>query len=156
MPGQKIEIALQVTNKGVGHAFPAGTIDSNESWLEITARDSNNVVFYEQGQNDTNNEISDLTVTFGATFLDKFGNKTDRRNSTTEAVAIMDKHLIEPGVSNQINYTIDIPLETKMPIMINAKLNWRKYSPSFLRWVFDDREIPEIPITVISETNITL
>ena len=154
--GELMEIKLELRNIGVGHNFPAGTIDSNQAWLEVTATSSNNITIFESGIIDSNGEIPTGTISYGATFLDSNGNLTDRRNSTTEAVSIQDQRLIKPGKSDNVYYSIKIPSEAKLPITVNAKLNWRKYSPKFMHWVFDNRKIPEIPITVISEVNVVI
>src|SRR6185295_16774611 len=40
--GETVEIDVVVRNLGVGHTFPAGTLDSNEAWIEFTAFHSMN------------------------------------------------------------------------------------------------------------------
>jgi len=155
-PGDQIELALQVKNTGVGHNFPAGTVDSNEAWLEITVNDAEKNTLFNNGALDSNGEISSDSITFGATLVDQYGNKTDRRNSTSEAVSVKEQRLIKPGSSKQVYYTFTVPDTATLPITINAQLNWRKYSPSFARWVFEGREIPELPITVMAQTQVIL
>ena len=154
--GDNVDLALQVQNTGVGHNFPAGTIDSNESWLELTVTDSLNRTIFNSGGLDSDGEITADSIKFGATLVDSHGNKLDRRNSTSEAVAIQQLQVIPPGAIRQFSYSFTLPDSAVLPITVNAKLNWRKYSPSFAQWVFAGRPIPEVPITVMTEAQVTM
>ena len=153
---ENIEIKVDVLNKGVGHNFPAGTVDSNQAWLELTATDSKELTFFESGKLDASGEYSSDTISYGTNYLDSKGNLTDRRNSTTEAISILDQRLIEAGKTDTAYYSLTIPANVTLPITLNVKLNWRKYSPYFVNWVFDNRKIPAIPVTVIDEIDLIL
>ena len=155
-PYDKLEIAIKVRNSGVGHTFPGGTVDSNEAWLEVRVLDANKKIIFTGGQLDQDGELRADSTTFGATFVDRYGNPTDRRTATTHAVAIQQERLIKPGGSQVVYYAFDIPPETQPPLSVNVKLNWRKYSPKFIEWVFDGRPVPELPVTVIAQTSASL
>lgn len=133
-------------NTSVGHNFPAGTVDSNEAWLEIMVSDANNYTFFSSGQLDANNEISKDSITFGATLVDRHGNETDRRNSTTDAVAIQWQRIIKSGSSQQVYYSFHIPETPILPIHIHVKLNWHKYSPKFAQWVLKGAGFLNFPL----------
>ncbi|VAW99338.1 hypothetical protein MNBD_GAMMA21-2737 [hydrothermal vent metagenome] len=152
----QIELAVRISNVGVGHTFPAGTVDSNEAWLEFIALDSNAQVVHHSGGLDDNKEIIEGSHLFKATFVDAVGNKTDRRNTTTEAVTKAASSVIESGTSTIVYEMLTIPANAVFPIELKVKLNWRKYNPAFVQWVYDGRTVPELPITIIAQSSIQL
>lgn len=152
--GDILLLEIKVSNTGVGHTFPGGTIDSNQAWLEIRVSDATGENIFVSGHLDKYGLVNDDAKFFGATFVDLSENVTDRSTTTTDAIAVREQRLIPPGDSKLVYYSFSIPKYAKFPISIEAKLNWRKYSPKFMHWVFDGRDFPELPVTVIDKTHL--
>ncbi len=151
-----VELKLSIFNKAVGHHFPAGTADSNQAWLSLVCVDAEGHVIAQQGNIDTDNRLPDDAVRFGVTFVDAEGNPTNRRTTTTRAVALQDSFLIPPRRSREVQLGFALPPEFQAPLKVKIKLNWRKYDPKFIDWVFDGRPTPPQPITTITELEFEL
>ena len=145
-----LKLDIRVTSRDIGHAFPAGTADSNQAWLEILAQDRNGAAIAHQGALDADRRIDKDAVTFGIDYANADGAQTDRRNTTTQAVSILRDTRLGPGERRRLNIAVPLPPDLLYPLTIEARLNWRKYAPELIAWVFEGRPAPEIPITVMS------
>jgi len=143
---------ITVKNSGVGHRFPGGTMDSNQAWLRLTYRDNMGATLYSYGSLDDNENIPAESIRFGATYLNKDGDITDRRNSTTESVKEELNTTLAPGEERTYELTFSLEDIAGGTVLLNLDLLWRKYEPEFIEWVFEGKQIPEIPITTISST----
>lgn len=155
-PGDSIEIAVHVINQGVGHQFPTGTVDSNEAWISLVAKDRIGSLLVSQASIKDSDPLPDDAVRFGTWYVDADGNPTDRRNTTTKAVAVSKNTTIPKGAMRTVYFDFTIPDEALFPMTISLNLNWRKYNPEFLEWVFDGREVPVIPIIVMANLDVVI
>ncbi len=154
--GDHVEVALEVRSVRVGHQFPTGTVDSNEAWLSAIVTDAMAHPIAALGQLDENNLIPDGAIRFGTRFVDAAGNFTDRRNTTTDAVSIADNTVIPIRGSRTVFVNFTIPVDASPPFAVQFTLNWRKYSPAFIAWVFDGRETPPLPVTTLASLRLSL
>ena len=145
-----LNLDLILNSQDIGHAFPAGTADSNQAWLEIIVRDAQGNIVAHQGGLDAERRIDPDAVTFGIDYADAGGAKTDRRTTTTEAVAILRDTRLGPGERRRLRISIELTASPTYPLTVEAKLNWRKYAPDLIAWVFAGRDAPDIPVTVMS------
>lgn len=151
-----LELRLAVINRGVGHHFPAGTADSNEAWLALQVIDADGQLLANQGQLDARGQLPLEALRFAAHFVDKAGAPTSRRTTTTRAVKLQESNLIAAGGQRELMLVIPLPNRFRAPLTINLVLNWRKYDPEFINWVFEGRQIPELPVTRMAELTVTL
>lgn len=151
-----VELKLSIFNKAVGHHFPAGTADSNQAWLSLVCEDAEGRVISQQGNLDIDSRIPEDAVRFGVTFVDAEGKPTNRRTTTTRAVALKNSFLIAPKETREVQLGFTLPSEFQAPLKVKIKLNWRKYDPKFIDWVFDGRSTPQQPITTITELEFEL
>ena len=151
LPGDDIELKIAVQNKAVGHHFPAATVDSNEAWLSLVGKSASGEIVFKYGVLDARESLPLNTIRFGAKFIDKHGNITDRRSTTTRAVAIKAQRLIPSGKTITVTMKTNVPQSTILPLQLELRLNWRKYDPQFIDWVFDGRPTPALPITTIAK-----
>lgn len=148
--GDNIEIILKATNTGVGHNFPGGTADSNEAWISMEIFDATGQRIFASGVVDEHTELPADAKKFMTTFIDGLGNVTNRRNSTTDAVAIHSENVIAPFMSKLLEYRFKVPADAPLPLRVEATLNWRKYNPGFVDWVFEGKGRHPAPITPIA------
>lgn len=154
--GDQVEIAVEVHNARAGHQFPTGTVDSNETWLSAVVTDASARSLTALGQLDAQGLIPADAIRFGTRYVDVFGNVTDRRNTTTDAVSIADDTVIPIRGRRTIFVKFTIPTDAVPPFTIDFTLNWRKYSPAFIDWVFDGRETLPLPVTTLARLHLTL
>lgn len=149
-PGDAVEVALEVRNLRAGHQFPTGTVDSNEAWLSVAVMDAKARFVASMGQLDGQSLLPKDAVRFGTRFVDAQGNPTDRRNTTTDAVSIAENTAIPIRGSRTVFVKFALPVDSAPPFVVDFALNWRKYSPAFIAWVFDGRKTPALPITKLA------
>jgi len=154
--GDTIEIAVEVRNTRAGHQFPTGTVDSNEAWLSVVAADAQGRPLAALGQLDGQGLLPQDAIRFGTRFVDAAGNPTDRRNTTTDAVSIADSTVVPIRGSRTVFVHFTIPADAAPPFTVDFALNWRKYSPAFIAWVFDGRETSPLPITRLASLRLGL
>ncbi len=67
-----LTLDVEISSKNIGHAFPAGTADSNQAWLAIEISDSQGQVIATQGALDEKKRISDDAMRFGIEYIDAY------------------------------------------------------------------------------------
>lgn len=155
--GHDFQISLELRNRGVGHDFPAGTNDSNQAWLEVSATDSSGRTVYHSGAIAPGGDPDEAAYALRAVYADAKGRLVDRRTATTDAVTRVATTVLSPGESTEVKYAITLDEQTRFPVRVDARLNWRKFSAAFLRSVFDGAEPPpQIPLTIIDEVSIEI
>jgi hypothetical protein len=55
-----------------------------------------------------------------------------------------------------VPYAIRLDEQTRFPVKVDARLNWRKFSTAVLRSVFDAAEPPQAPLTIIDEVSVEI
>ncbi len=123
--GEKAVINVAVSNIGVGHNFPGGTIDINQAWLEFSVMDSEDNVVFQSGHVDENNYVDKEAHFYHSIAIDRFGNhvwKHDLFNMVGESF----RRVIKPGASDIVEYSFTIPSWAKSPLTIT----WKKGRPT--------------------------
>ena len=154
-PGKSYLLEVVVRTTGVGHQLTQGTVDSNELWLEITARAGERKLAV-SGDLGDDGAVDPEAYFLNAFLLDRNGERISRRNAQDIFVALYD-HQIPPGAASVVRYRLDIPADVDGPVTIDAKLNYRKFDTRYVRYVEGDRFTKNtLPITVMAEDAITL
>ena len=145
---RNIDVTYVVRNVGVGHAFPAGTSESNQAWLAIRVTDAVGKLVFEQ---------DDPTAgAFRKEFVDRWGRTTDRRNTATEAVAVRASSTLSPGQARAISYRFRTTAGAVFPLTITVKMNWRKYPANLLAWLSPGSPALVAPVVVLDSVATTL
>jgi tetratricopeptide (TPR) repeat protein len=135
-PAGDFELHVVVRNKGVGHAFPGGTVDSNEVWLQVTAED-------ESGKK----VLDDAGHVYKALFLDEKGGTIDKRNPQDIRAKVFAR-TIGPSKSDMARYHLALTGKTK----VTARLFYRKFTKQYT----DYAGTPEVPPVLVAERSLTL
>ncbi len=163
--GEPAEIQVVVRNQGVGHTFPGGTLDSNESWIHFTvseaaAAGAPSKPLFESGGIDPETKRIDRDAHFyRVLFVDEQGREADRRNPHDFRAAVHLK-VIGPSTSDVVRYSMTVPPELAgRKLAVKATLRWRKFSPDYtaFSWkaTMKGRTPPELPITDIASSTAT-
>ena len=159
----RIELHAVVRNLGVGHTFPSGTNDSNESWIEVTATGAGGT--YRAGALDADGHVIANTRIFNAVQVNRDGQRIDKRNAH-EMVAVVYAAVIPPSASDLSRYSI--PLlelgDLSQGATIKVRLLWRKFNRTYTEFAFKANrpgfakfsETPELPISEIGAVALTV
>jgi Flp pilus assembly protein TadD len=171
--GETVEFQVVVRNLGVGHTFPGGTLDSNESWIEFTAGwwgapdhgaptpvpggpppDDSGQLFA-SGLIDPKTKYVDRDAHFyRVVFVDEKGDECDRRNPQDFRAAVHAK-VIGPGTADLVRYRVTVPQDVAGKFLwVKAVLKWRKFMQHYTEFAWTNtmqgRPLPELPITDIA------
>ena len=164
-------IVASISNEGVGHRFPTGTVDMHEVWVELVVHDADGRAVLESGLVDPRTHYVDPQSTqYRSVPLGKDGAWLYRRDMWKLAsFQILPEHgeRLEPG---QFGYdtvgarrdffnltarrfmrtvwpgtseeeTFALPA-ARYPLQVTARLRHRKSNQKFTDWVFDPRPLP--------------
>lgn len=160
--GERVEVQVVVRNKGVGHTFPGGTLDSNEAWIHfrLTDADDPGTVFFESGAIDPETlHLDKWAHQYRALFVDEEGNVADERNPH-QFRAPVHVRVIGPGTADLVRYVFTVPEGLAgRRVQADATLRWRKFTRGYTeftwRMVYPGQEPPELPITDIASGSAT-
>ncbi len=162
MAGSQAVFDIVVRNRGVGHAFPGGTIDSNQAWLEVSLFDSENRLLVASGGLDAAGVLDSDAHVFGAMFVDSTGAVIDRRNPQDQRATVF-KNVVGPGSADVAHYRLSLPSRPGR-YELRARLLWRKFNRGYSVFVHaavpeafpGAQEAPRLPVTVIASDSIAL
>lgn len=140
-PGQVVVVDVVVRNRYVGHRFPAATLDLWDVWLEFTVTDSTGKTIFSSGHLVDQGEVDPRAHFFRNRPLDRHGKRTDKSNRF-DTVTILYDSSVPPGQAEVVHYQFRAPEGVRGPLTLRARLNHRKYTPYFARWVFGGKPAP--------------
>ncbi len=136
--GEEVRVDVVVRTRGVGHQFPAGTIDAFDIWLELKATDENGRVIFWSGMieaEDENGPVDEGAHFYRAYMLDEHGNLINKRNAWATRT-ILYANTIPPGAADTVHYRLFIPPDCGDSIHLHAKLNYRKFNWWHTQWAY--------------------
>ncbi|GGW96847.1 multiheme c-type cytochrome [Alteromonas halophila] len=141
--GELARIQLVVTNQGVGHNFPGGTIDINEAWVELTVTDASGARVYVSGEIQPGGDVDPSAYFYRSLPVDRQGKlvwKHDLFNRIGESF----KRVIPAGESDIVTYEFRVPAWAKTPLTVTGRLRYRKLNNRYASWALANHDI-EIP-----------
>ena len=143
--GEDPRIDVVVRTRGVGHRFPAGTIDAFDIWLEVKATDENGKIVFWNGRiaaPDGNGPIDPSAHFYRGYMLDAHGNLINKRNAWA-ARTVLYSNTIPPGAADTVRYRLEIPPDSSKMLTLEAKLNYRKFNWWHTQWAYAGVRDPE-------------
>lgn len=137
-------IRLVVSNTGVGHDFPGGTIDINEAWIEFRVMDAEGRTVFASGLVDEKGFVDPDAYFYRALPVDKQGKlvwKHDLFNMAGESF----RRVIKAGESDIVGYDFKVPAWAKSPLTVTASLKYRKLNKRYSSWALKDKDF-DLPI----------
>jgi tetratricopeptide (TPR) repeat protein len=154
-PGEVVQVDVVVRNLAVGHTFPGGTNDSNEGWIDFAAAAAGKEVF-RSGALLANKHVDPAAHFYQAVIVDRNGERIAQRNAADIYTPVY-ANVIRPSTSDIARYRFRVPTQLDgKSIELNAALLWRKFNRTFTEFVFEGKPIPDLPITTIGDSKITL
>jgi tetratricopeptide (TPR) repeat protein len=142
-PGSTVRMDVVVRTRKIGHAFPGGTFDSFDVWLELQGRDANGRVIFWSGrvEDDGKGPVEPGAHFYRAYLLDAEGNPINKRNAW-QARSVLYVRAIPPGAADVAHYRVRIPEDAVGPLTFTARLNYRKFSHYYTQFSYAGQPAP--------------
>ncbi len=138
-PGERYLLETVIRTVRLGHHFTQGTADSNEVWLDVTVTSGDRVIGRSGGRSPENNEVDKWAHYVNAFVIDREGNRINRRNPQNIFVPLYNNQ-IPPGAGQAVHYLLEVPEDVDEPIVVDVKLQFRKFDTEYMALVHDDPE----------------
>jgi hypothetical protein len=132
---ETLGLEVRTTNYRIGHAYPAGSLDLREVWLEVIVRDADGRVLLHRGALGPDGEVDPEAARLGGRELDAAGDPI-RHHRTLDIARTADLRVIEPGHTVVDRFAVELPPGTRRPLQVEAAWLQRRANPRFQRWVF--------------------
>src|SRR6266404_5061009 len=142
-----IEVVLRTLK--LGHPFTQGTVDSNEVWVDATAKSAGKVLGQSGGLG-AHKEVDPWAHFVNVYMLDRDGHRVDRRNPQ-DIFTPLYNHQIPPGAAQVVHYELNVPDGQSMPLTLEVKLQYRKFDTLYMNYVFDTNYTKGSPFTVTND-----
>jgi tetratricopeptide (TPR) repeat protein len=153
-PGKPYLVEVVVRTLGLGHPFSQGTVDSNEIWVELIAKQGDKIVGRSGGIGD-DGTVDPYAHFINVYMLDRDGKRIDRRNPQDIFVPLYNKQ-IPPGAGQVVHFSLDVPPAANAPITLEARVNYRKFDRTFRDYIFGPGKGPELPVVVMAKDEVRL
>lgn len=156
-PGQTYLVEVVVRTLGLGHHFSQGTVDSNEIWVDFQASSAGRLLAHSGGfpEGADRGPVDPWSHFINVLMLDKDGNRINRRNPQDIFTPLYDKQ-IPPGAGQVVHYRLDVPADITAPILLKARVRYRKFDHEYLRLIYKDQPVPTLPIVDLCNDEVTL
>ncbi len=128
-PGDRVIFDVAIKNVGAGHRFPAGTLDAQDTWVEVKVLDARGRLVASAGDAHEKGEplFTPGTHVLRAVLLDGAGKPVLARE-TDQFRATVVNHTIAPRDAELVEYALDVPPNVALPLRFVAKLRHRARS----------------------------
>ena len=86
--------------------------------------------------------------------VDRDGYRIDQRNAE-DIFAPLYNNQIPPGAADVVHYRLDVPPDVTEPITMVVRLNYRKFDTVYMKHVFGDDYVNELPIMEMATDSVT-
>ncbi len=135
---EKASLNITVSNVGVGHNFPGGTIDINEAWIELMITDAQGAKVFTSGALNENGEVDESPYFYRSMPVDRTG-KDVWRHDLFNMIGDRYRNSIPPGAADVANFTFEVPAWAVSPLQVSATLNYRKLNKRYTAWALENK-----------------
>lgn len=149
-PGETLNVQLVLTNKKVGHSFPTGPLNVIRVWIELDVRDHAGREIFQSGGLDAGNHVEAGSYVLRPVAITESG-KDIMTPDIWHPEGPKYRPAIPPGKSESFDYSFRVPRKAAGPVMVKARLRYRKANQFFMDAVYPHRH-REAPITDVSSS----
>ena len=142
--GQRVIFDVVVRNQEVGHRFPGGTLDAQDTWVELVVKDADGRVLAEAGADEAESGDDPTAHVFRALVAGEDGTPLLARE-THLFRAVVANHTIAPRDAALLEYAFDVPERLShdaQPLLVLATLRHRTHDLALQRQVCDEASTP--------------
>ena len=139
-PGRNYLVEVVIRTVGMGHLFTQGTVDSNEVWVDFTAKSAGKVIGRSGAlaSPDDNGPVDEWAHRLNVLMLDRNGKRINRRNPQ-DIFTPLYNHQIPPGAGKVVHYELKVPADVKDPVELTVKVRYRKFDFEYMTLVYGER-----------------
>lgn len=153
-PGGLLRWQVVMSSNKVGHNYPTGPLDLIETWLEVTVRDGKGKPLYSSGALDKAGNADPKAFYLRAIGVDENG-KPVLRHELWHMVGQRSKRALFSGTSDVAPYEVRLPAGSSGPVVIEARLRYRKFRQAFADIVLGAGK-PPLPITDVGADKVEI
>lgn len=143
-PGKDYLLDVVVRNLKTGHHLTQGTVDSNQVWVEVTAK-SGRRVLGQSGAIDGEKRVDPNAHFVNAYVIDRDGGRIERRNPQ-QIFTVLYNHQIGPGSADVVHYALHLPHSVDELVTVEVRLLYRKFDSRFMKFVTETARPGDPPI----------
>lgn len=135
VPGDVATIDVVVRNLDVGHRFPGGVMDAQDTWIEVVVEDAAGKLVADAGLDPEDRH------TLSSYMAHADGSRALVRE-THEFRAGVWNHTIPPRDAAVVGYSFEVPAQAKLPLTATARLRHRTRGEALQKAACDDFKSP--------------
>lgn len=152
-PGEMVTIGVVISNRAVGHVFPAELRDFFQPWVEFTVTNAREKPIYHSGFVRPDGEVEQRAHIFQSIQVTEQAEAVQHHNIWDTRGKAYDNYIV-PGRSELVRYQFTIPRDVRGPIRVTARVRYRKFNRFYSNWVLGKSE--DYPIVDMAARSITL
>lgn len=134
--GERLIFDVLLENGRVGHRFPGGVRDLQDTWVEVEVRDANGRVL---GVSRPTAESHEDVFVLRATMLDAEADP-DLLHRVHRFTAPAFDRTLEAHDARAVRYSMELPGRIALPLRVDARLMHRKHSPELQAFACEARQ----------------
>lgn len=123
--GERLIFDVLLQNERVGHRFPGGVRDLQDTWVEVEVRDASGRIL---GVSRPASESHENVFVLRATMLDSDA-EPDLLHRVHRFTAPAFDRTLDTHDARAVRYSIELPRQIALPLRVDARLMHRKHSP---------------------------
>ena len=140
--GDAIELDVVVRNLEAGHRFPGGTLDAQDTWIEVEVRDADGAMVAEAGTRHADGPEDDPTAhRLVAMLADDHAQAQVTHHPQHFRAKVWD-HTLGPRDAAVIRYALDVPRGAHFPFSVRARLRHRRHSRALATAACESQRTP--------------
>jgi Flp pilus assembly protein TadD len=147
-PNDVVEAYIVIQNKNIGHSLIPEVRDLYEAWVEVTVKDAAGNDIYHSGFLKPDGMLDTRAHSFTNRPVNLSGEFVDNHKVWTIHSMAYDNS-IQSGRSALVRYEFQVPPDTKGPLSITARVNYRHLRQSYLNNVLGP-DHPLYPVVELS------
>ena len=122
--GDKLALDVTVRSLQVGHAFPGGLKDMQDTWVELVLKDSSSKVIAKSG---TEADDDDPNTFFLRALVVDASGSAETRHQVSHFGTVAYDHSVAPRGARVVRYALELPPGVKAPLEAEVQLHHRKH-----------------------------
>lgn len=152
-PNDIVQTYVVIQNRNIGHSLIPEVRDLYEAWVEFTVKDRSGKEFYRSGLLKANGALDDRAHSFTNRLVNIDNTFVDNHKVWTIHSVAYD-NTIQAGRSTLVRYEFRIPADTRGPLTVTARVNYRHLRQSYLNNVLGE-DHPQYPVVEIASRSRT-
>jgi hypothetical protein len=123
-PGTRLELDVTIRNLLVGHRFPGGVLDVQDTWVEVELTDRTGTRLAASGLTHATDPADQNTHVLRTLVVDDHGDVLEHHEMAKFRTQVTTKTLA-PREAQVVRYAFDVPARIALPLTITARLRHR-------------------------------